>query len=233
MGAYSFSIPVELLELAKELLGCELFVETGTFHGESSVRAAQVFPRVMTCEKTEEIRALAQKSFTAIPNIQSFLGDSAEFLGAQRHAYAEKPTCFWLDAHWCASSIEVGAGGQTRLLAELEALGTLNDRSAIFIDDARYYLGPPKPPNQWRDWPDIAAVVDALRATSSNHALVVYNDVLCFVPKEHKTRFVERLFPTWVDPAETTRTIQTLAAKLLEKYGRSPTALVHRLLGRR
>jgi hypothetical protein len=217
MGAYSFSISSELLHAAKEILDCQLFIETGTFHGKSSLAARRVFPRVLTCEYSEAIRAIATANFNNAPEIESFHGHSPEFLRDIRHRYENVATCFWLDAHWCASGIDTQSPGQTCIIEELASINTLNKRSAVFIDDARYYLAPPKPPNRWQEWPDLTEVMAALQATSSSHKTFIYNDVICFVPAETKAGFVARLGPTLIDPAESLRTIVALSKKVLKQ----------------
>ncbi len=229
MGAYSFSIPVELLQCASEHLNCQLFIETGTFHGKSSMLAKNVFRRVLTCEYSKEIRQIALKNFKSTPGIESFQNDSPNFLLEQRSQYLSEPTCFWLDAHWCASSIEVGSPGQTRILEELSAIGSLNPSSVIYIDDARYYMAPPKPPNEWKSWPDLEMVIKGLTNTSDQHSVIIYNDVICFIPNAHKTKFVEQLFTTLVDPSESLSMISLLGRKMIKKYATSPGELVRRI----
>jgi len=231
MGAYSFSIPLELLTSTKDLLGCQVFVETGTFHGASSLFARGFFDQVLTCEYSEAIRKIAMQNFAGTNGIESFLGDSPDFLAAQRERYLSKATCFWLDAHWCASPVEVNSPGQTRILEEIVAIGELNESSVIFIDDARYYIAPPKPPNKWEDWPDIEAVILALRKISTKHQVVIYNDVICFFPARHKAQFVNQLFPKLVDPSESLKTVTLLTSKLIKKYVASPRKILQRIFG--
>lgn len=229
MGAYSFSIPKELLIHAKDLLHCTVFVETGTFHGRSSIVASGIFEQVFTCEYSPAIRAIALRNFAGTPNIESREGDSPLFLADLKAQLADRAVCYWLDAHWCASPIDVGSPGQTRLLEELAAIGSLNEQSVIFIDDARYYLAPPKAPNQWEDWPDISAVINGLQAISSKHFIMIYNDVIAFIPKSIQRGFVELAHQTLIDPSESLNTIKVLSRKLFKKYGASPSAIIHRI----
>ena len=232
MGAYSFSIPTELLGYAKDLLKCSLFVETGTFHGASSIMASRIFNRVITCEYSTEIRAIALSNFKGFGNIESHQGDSPDFLSKIHPEVVGQSTCYWLDAHWCASHIEVGSPGQTRILEELAAIGTLNDDSVIFIDDARYYIAPPKSPNKWEDWPDLQAVIEALKQTGRSHFVMIYNDVICCVPRRIQKEFIEQSAATIIDPSESLHTIKILGLKLWNKYGTSPRTLYRRLLGK-
>jgi hypothetical protein len=52
----------------------------------------------------------------------------------------------------------------------------------VLIDDARYYLCAPPRPHDSADWPDFHAVVAALLALSSQHRIMVLNDVIVFYP---------------------------------------------------
>lgn len=232
MGAYSFSIPTELLDYTKQLLKCSMFVETGTFHGASSIIASKIFHRVITCEYSTEIRNIALNHFQGIRNIESHQGDSPDFLAKQHPKLSQESVCYWLDAHWCASHIDVGSPGQTRILEELSAINKLNDRSIIFIDDARYYIAPPKKPNVWQEWPDITSVINALKKVGPDHFIMIYNDVICCVPNHIQKEFVEKTAATIIDPSESLNTILILTKKLCQKYGRSPLKFVRRLFAR-
>src|SRR5262249_14665418 len=75
-----------------------------------------------------------------------------------------------------------GETSQSPLLGELEAIGTLHRDSVVLIDDARLYLCAPPAPHRYDNWPDFHAVVSALFKLSSNHRLLVLNDVLIFHP---------------------------------------------------
>src|SRR5262249_37301762 len=76
-----------------------------------------------------------------------------------------------------------GAQNECPLLAELDAIGTLNSESAILIDDARLFLAPPPPPHDAEQWPLIDEVVLRLRSLAETHATWVINDVLVFAPR--------------------------------------------------
>lgn len=171
-----------MLHALKDLCGCRLFVETDTFHGGSSRAASEIFAEVITCEYSADIQKIVLENLKDLANITSYHGDSPVFLQNARERFTNEATCFSLEAHWCASAVEVGSPGQTRLLEELTAIGSLNAESAIFIDDARYYSAPPKPPNKWAEWLDLPAVIAALNTFSEEHFVMFYKDVLCFLP---------------------------------------------------
>ena len=88
---------------------------------------------------------------------------------------------YWLDAHWCD---ETSAGEETQcpLLEELEAIGSISDRSVVLIDDARLFMAPPPKPAVTEGWPQFSEVLDRLSALNSDHELLVIDDVLVFFP---------------------------------------------------
>lgn len=184
MGAISFTIDQALVRELQKLLGFTNFVETGTFRGESLAAVHRLFPHCLSVELSPEYHAAAANRFAAFPQVTVLLGDSPKVLAERRATYAGKPTLFWLDAHWCAAENSAGEKSQCPLLEEISAIGRIDARSAILIDDARLFLGPPPKPHEISAWPTLDAVYNQLRKVSSDHALLHYNDVLVFVPAE-------------------------------------------------
>ncbi len=182
MGAISFNLDQGLVRELQRLLGFTHFVETGTFRGESLAAVQGLFTRCLSVELSPEYHAVARERFAGVPNVTVLLGDSAQVLAAQRSVYTGHPTLFWLDAHWCAAENSAGEKSQCPLLEEIAAIGHLDGKSAILIDDARLFLGPPPKPHEISAWPTLDAVATALHRTSAEHTLVHYNDVLLFIP---------------------------------------------------
>ncbi|HEY0748459.1 MAG TPA: FkbM family methyltransferase, partial [Steroidobacteraceae bacterium] len=88
---------------------------------------------------------------------------------------------YWL-THWRGGSTG-GAGQECPLLAEIGAVGKLNEQSVILIDDARYFLGPPPAPHRPQDWPRLLDLIEALKLISTRHELWVINDVVIYAPR--------------------------------------------------
>ena len=181
MGAVHFSVDLELIAALQRALPLRVFVETGTFRGDTAAIAAQRFQRVFTIELDPELFAQAAARLGTLPNVQSLLGDSQRTLRELAPQLAKESVLYWLDAHWCGA----GTGGQKQecpLLAELEAIGSLSQESALLIDDARLLLAPPPPPHDPSQWPQLVEVVERLSGLSPRHKIWIINDVLIFAP---------------------------------------------------
>lgn len=186
MGAIHFSIDTALLEQLGQLLPLRIFVETGTFRGDSIIRARPFFETLYSVESIRENYQSAVDRIGADDAVHLHCGDSVDFLRELAPKLADDSVLFWLDAHWCGTETAVdtrSATAQCALLEELSAIGSLNLRSVVLIDDARYFLGPPPAPNDVAQWPTFDEVLRALRALSADHEVAVADDVVIFSPR--------------------------------------------------
>ena len=171
--------PTGLILALKRQLTIDDFVETGTYRGDTAAWAAEHFARVATIELSPEYHAAATARFQTQPQVRVLLGDSGAML---RKVAAELPgsAIFWLDAHW--SGLDT-AGRETEcpLLAELAILNAASVTHTLLVDDARLFAAPPPRPHRAEKWPDLGALLDALRAGGRRH-VVMFEDVLIAVP---------------------------------------------------
>jgi hypothetical protein len=190
MGAVTFSIDPRLVACLKEALPLTVFVETGTFRGDSLAEVVARFDESISIEASEALWREAVERFAAVPRVQVLRGDSPQVLKELREHLLGSSTLFWLDAHWCVAANTAGETSQCPLLAEIEAIGRLPEHSVVLIDDARLFLAPPPEPHDVAQWPLFADVVNRLRALSAAHELMVVNDVIAFYPKAARTALV-------------------------------------------
>jgi hypothetical protein len=208
MGAVSFSIDPLLLRFFIHELQPAVFVETGTFRGDSLRVAQPLFAESHSIELSQEHYQAALAQFQHLPSVHLHHGPSPACLKSIRAALAQRPVLYWLDAHWCSAEHTSGENSQSPLLGELEAIGTLHSRSALLIDDARLYLCPPPAPHRFTDWPDLHRITLALLRLSPVHRLMVFNDVLLFYPESihpQMTRFAHEHGVDWLDWANLAR----------------------------
>jgi len=108
---------------------CEisLFVETGTFVGDTSRFVASRHPdlKVLTCEVNPRWLKLAQQFCHGIDNIEFFSGQSPRFLQEFYEVLKSNSALFWLDAHW---------GAYWPLVDETKVISSL-PKFAAMIDD--------------------------------------------------------------------------------------------------
>jgi hypothetical protein len=182
MGAVYFSIDTQLLQFLKEILPLSVFVETGTFEGESVANARPFFDKLYTVELSEEYYSKASARFKGDSAIHVHQGESVQFLQKLCPLLRDKSVFYWLDAHWCIADATAGEKSQCPLLQELEAIDQLNSQSIILIDDARYFFSPPPKPYEISQWPNFDAVINKLRSLSPNHEIIIINDTIIYYP---------------------------------------------------
>lgn len=184
MGAISFNLDEKLVDELQRYLPLRLFVETGTFRGESLESVRPYFDECISIELSPKYHAAAQKRFAGISNIRLLLGDSGPCLKEERKSFEDVSTLFWLDAHWCAAENVASEKSQCPLLDELASIGSLNEQSVVLIDDARLFLTPPPKPHEVSSWPDFSELLSQFIQLSEKHSLAYYNDVLLFIPSQ-------------------------------------------------
>lgn len=182
MGAIHFSLDKNLALLLRDALDASVFVETGTFKGDTTVEMQDIFSRIYTAELSEELASRARIRFLDAVTTTVVQGESPQFLISLRGTLAMEPVLYWLDAHWCAGSGTAGEISQCPLLAELAALKPLNERSAVMIDDARLFLAPPPAPHEISAWPRFDEIISLVREVAPAHEISVFNDVIILAP---------------------------------------------------
>ena len=163
-------IPKELVLLLKENLSYNCFIETGTYHGETSIWASKHFENVITLEASEEIYdKLDLKEFT---NIKSLLGNSSDILWD----IIQESSIFYLDAH--------NSGGATfdsyPLLDELDLINNSKLNHVIIVDDARFCMSV----FNGETYGEIVNICNKL--SFNNRYVVIYDDMLIAVPREYR-----------------------------------------------
>lgn len=184
MGAIHFSIDVKLAELLVRELGLSIFVETGTFQGDSVELVKPLFQEIHTCELSPELHQKACSRFEGIKGIHCHLGPSEQSLQKISRELQGSPVLYWLDAHWCAAENTAGEESQCPLLEELDAITPLHADSVVWIDDARYLMSPPPKPHVCKGWPKWHEVHTKFNSIGGNtHQYVFANDTILLYPK--------------------------------------------------
>ncbi len=213
MGLFRMGPPTALILALKPRMHAEDFVETGTYRGDTAAWAAGHFARVATIELSPGYHAAAAARFRGQPQVRVLLGDSGARLREVAAALA-RPAIFWLDAHW--SGLDT-AGRETEcpLLAELAVLNATAVTHALLVDDARLFAAPPPRPHRAELWPDLGAVIDALRAGGRRH-VVLFEDVLIAVPAAERD-----FLASWVQDALAAQRAEGPVRRWRKKIGRA------------
>jgi hypothetical protein len=134
--------PEKRAEIKKwqRITGCRLFVETGTFRGDTTLAMADVFDRCWTIEIDRVLYERAIERFAGRDNITAIHGDSETRMAGILNEIAS-PTIFWLDGHYSGGSTGRGVR-DSPILNELKLIFEHPIKEhVILIDDARQFLG--------------------------------------------------------------------------------------------
>lgn len=227
MGAVRFSLDPELLRCLTGVLPLEVFVETGTFQGDTVQSALPFFKEVHSVELSPAYYAGCRARFEKHPAVTLYHGPSPECLHSLRDRLAGRSALYWLDAHWCQADQTSGFQAQCPLLEELAAVGRLNETSLVLIDDARLFLAPPLGLHDVGQWPVLGQVLDGLKALSGRHEVMVLNDVILYYPLAARGAvldYARRCGFDWLTAADKQRDYDLLLEQLIEK-----DALIHKL----
>jgi len=182
VGAVYFSVDTELIRELKRHLPLEVFVETGTFEGDTVAQVRELFETLHTVELSEKYFEISRQRFLHDPAIVVSQGHSPDWLKQLVPRLLDQTVLYWLDAHWCVAEQTAGEISQCPLIEELRAIGGLNPQSVLMIDDANLFLCPPPHPHESSQWPPFDLLVRELRALSPIHEMMVLNDVFLFYP---------------------------------------------------
>ena len=183
-------IPEEVTLFLKENFKSDVFIETGTYYGNTTMWASKHFEKVHTIEFSEQIYQVTSKKYAHVDNINFHFGDTrillAEILKGLENS---SKVILWLDAHW-SSGETYGENDNCPLIKELEIIIQSKRNACILIDDARLFLAPPPLPNNYHQYPGIQ---DIVKLYGDDTFITVYEDVIIIIPSSLKSSFQEYL----------------------------------------
>ncbi len=221
MGIVYNGIPKELALSLKDFLNINVFVETGTYMGHTTMWAAAHFQEVYTVEASEELFLNAKKSLAVYPNIKCFHGDSAVVL--QKLAIRQ-PVLFWLDAHYSGGNTYKG---QFPILNEIDIINAQYDNAVLLIDDARFIT------SCWTgsQYCELVELIKAL--DKKKRYIAIFEDVVIVTPEKAKhivnnyTNKMSKVF--W--ERHKTQSRKNATSKLRKKLSRIKTYIINWISG--
>ena len=147
---------------SENMVDC-LWVETGTYYGETTYFLSKIAKKVISIEADERLFALASSKFKLFNNVEIFLSKSEEIL--QEVLEKEKSfenLCIYLDAHLCSDHIKnIDTFGSkynsTPIVNELKIIerNLKNFKNIkILIDDIRLFS------LNYHNYPNVNEIVD-------------------------------------------------------------------------
>ncbi len=183
MGMINFGVPEKIALQLAQTQACDVFIETGTYRGDTARWAANFFAEVHTIENSPELYAQYGSVLEENPRIHAHCGDSRQILPELLKGLGQKRALYWLDSHWFGGDTGGGENDQCPLLAELACLAE-RPQDVILIDDARLFLAAPPMPHNPALWPTILEVMKALPKSSRDPFVQIVDDVIFVVPDE-------------------------------------------------
>lgn len=150
-GSLKYEELEEIYKEYPEYKDIDVFVESGTYKGETTREMAKFFSQVHTVEICEELHNEAKENGKR-HNILYYLGDSCVFLPKIVNM-VNKPSIYFLDAHISGADSSWNGKELVPLLKELDLILEKQKHKSIYIiDDARFFTNDNKP----HDWAEIS-----------------------------------------------------------------------------
>jgi len=162
----------------RNLENITVFIETGTFLGDTIHTFRNDFETLVSFELSSELASKATKRFEDYSHIQIITGDSGELLPNVLKKFS-KPCLFWLDGHYSseffigAEFIKTAKGKKdTPIIEELTAiLHHPIKKHVILIDDARCFNGE-------NDYPTISEIKKFVKSIRPECQIGVKRDII-------------------------------------------------------
>ena len=173
-------------ELAKKYNCTNVFIETGTYMGDTVDFLKNDFEQLFSIELNQELATKAAKRFEAYSNIRIVQGDSTDQL-VTILSNIQLPVTFWLDGHYSSEYkvgdeyIVTGKGVKdTPVMEELHQIKKhSNKRHVILIDDARLFNGKD-------DYPTKEEVKLFVKTHLPNHTFSIKKDIIRILPRTNE-----------------------------------------------
>lgn len=172
----------DILEVSEKFPDAKIFIETGTFLGDTLDFFKNHFTKLYSIELSEELAEKAKKRFENITNISIIQGNSSvELSNILREI--NQSCIFWLDGHyssefWIGKEFIRTAKGERNTPIWDELLQISNHKvknHIILIDDARCFNGR-------YDYPRIKKIEKFISKHLPSYSLEVKNDVIRIAP---------------------------------------------------
>jgi hypothetical protein len=156
----------------------KLFVETGTYLGDTPWQLRNHFDHLWTIEVYPPLAQLARQRFAKVKNVTTVEGDSEQALRNIVQSL-NNPTLFWLDGHYSGESTGMGKNF-CPIFSELTCIfEEMSHPFVICIDDARLF-------GSEVGYPTLDELAKFLKTISNPSISWIENDMIFVVPPTHK-----------------------------------------------
>jgi hypothetical protein len=168
------SVKVRLIRRHLLRTSSRVFVETGTYLGDTAKALHSYCSRLITIELVGTIHAVASRRLHKYANVTVLLGD-CEVLLPRVLSELSTDAAFWLDAHYSAGITGKGHTADP-ILTSLAQIGQHKiNHHTIMIDDARTFDG-------MGERPRLDTVIATLYSINERYIVTVQNDIIVATP---------------------------------------------------
>ena len=179
-------LSAERLRPLRDIGGFEIFIETGTYLGQTTAAMCTLFKRVVSIELSDVLYEKACKKFADAPGVQLLHGDSATMLDIALDATNGDPAIIWLDAHWSGGAT-ARADENTPIMSELESIRRRGrDSDILLIDDIRYFIDLPEGFDTHESnggYPSLIKLLKVIASLRGNYQAFIAGDVMVAMPQ--------------------------------------------------
>lgn len=154
-----------------------VFIETGTFKGDTLYRLKDKFIKIYSIELSEYYYNLTKNKLKDIDNINLILGDSADKL-TDLVKFIDEPIFFWLDGHY-SSGLTAKAEKECPIIEEIDSIFDNNPKKfphVILIDDARLFDGT-------HDYPTFSFLKNYIKSKDKRYSVSIKTDIIVCIVK--------------------------------------------------
>jgi hypothetical protein len=159
-----------IIEKYAKLYNCEVFIETGTYLGDTIFSQKDNFKKIYSVELAKKLYTNAARRFKKYPHIEIFLGNSGDVL-LNIIPKINTRALLWLDGHYSGG---ITAKGKTEspVFKELDAIFDNNTlHHIILIDDARLFIGQ-------RDYPTLDELEAYIKIKNPDYKVKIETDII-------------------------------------------------------
>lgn len=170
-----------------EIFNVTIFLETGTYTGDSTLQAAPLFKEIHTIELSKELCLKAAARLKNYTGVTLYWGDSSQVLPVILPQINGR-ILFWLDGHYSDGCTAKG-NQNTPILQELNAIKNAHIHDAIImIDDIRLFREPLQPITQasLQGYPTLECVMEHLYEINTAYKCLLIGDVLLAFPQDYR-----------------------------------------------
>lgn len=159
-----------IIEELTKLYSCEVFIETGTYLGDTIFSQKGNFKKIISIELAKKLYKSAVRRFKKYSHIQIFWGNSGDLLFKIMPEIKTR-ALLWLDGHYSGG---ITAKGKTEspVFKELDAVFSNNNyHHIILIDDARLFIGQ-------RDYPTLEELKAFVKSKDPEYLIKIETDII-------------------------------------------------------